>query len=102
MRNYIPYNTIKQPYLYLGLKGVCGGFMAAFIATLLSFLICYNPWFSLPETPDTVGLISWEDSRVYMCVALTLGLNMIGLPIGFLVGLSQADRSVLDEGADEA
>ncbi|MBQ7567893.1 hypothetical protein IJT17_03725 [bacterium] len=93
MRSYVPYDSIEKLYLVLGLKGLSGAFLAIFISSMLAFIVCYNPWFSPPQTPDTVGVISWDDSRIYICIALLLGFNMIGIPIGFLIGMAKANKT---------
>lgn len=94
MRTYVPYDTIGKPYVVLGLKGLQGAFMAVFVSTVFALMVCYNPWFAPPETADTVGTVSWEDSRLYMSYALILGFNMIGAPIGFLIAVARANKAL--------
>ena len=94
MRKYVPYEKIEKPWLVLGLKGVSGACLAAFISTMLAIIVCYNPWFILPFSSDASGIVTWDDSRLYMCLALSLGFNMMGLPIGFLFAVAKSNKEL--------
>lgn len=94
MRAYVPFDIMDNPYLVLGLRGIQGAFMGAFVSTVVAVVVCYNPFFAPPQTADTIGTVSWEDSRLYMSYALILGFNMIGVPIGFLIAVARANKAL--------
>lgn len=94
MHRFVPYEKLEKTWMVLGLKGVAGAFFAAFVCTLLAIIICYNPWFALPVSSEAITIVSWEDSRLYMCLALILGFNMMGLPIGFLFAIAKSNKEL--------
>ncbi len=94
MRTYVPYDNIEKPYIVLLLKGLSGALLAMSIGTFISLLFCYNPWLTLPEDSNAIGTVSFDDSRRFMSVALAVGVNMIGIPMGFLIGISRANKAL--------
>ena len=92
MRIYVPYEQITKPYLALALHGVSGALLAVSICIVASIIFCYNPWMSIPETVGNFGVVSWNDSRQYMFGAVALGVSMIGIPVGFLLGVARANK----------
>ncbi len=94
MRAYVPYDQIEKAYIVLLLKGISGALLAVAIGTFISLLFCYNPWFALPEDSDAIGTVSFDDSRRFMSMGLAVGINMIGIPMGFLIGIARANKEL--------
>lgn len=94
MKNHISYDKIAKPWIVLGLKGLAGASFTAFICILLAMIVSYNPWIRLPDASAAVSFVSWEDSRPYLCIVLSLAFLMIGLPIGFLLAISRSSKEL--------
>ncbi len=94
MRRFVPYEKMEKTWMILGLKGLAGAFLSASVSTLLAIVVCYNPWFAPPAPTEAITIVSWEDTRLYMCLALVLGFNMMGLPIGFLFAIGRSNKEL--------
>lgn len=77
---------IEQEFFLTCFKGCRGGLLAVAICTFIAALVSCS---GLPLAPD--------NSRGMMFVFFSIGLSMIGVPVGFLLGIAKGQTFTNDD-----